>query len=341
MKDTIDRGTYKQPVLLPIAGGKGGVGKSVIAANIAIALAQLGYHTIAADLDLGGSNLYSYLGISNNHMGIGDFIKQEKQSLSDFLVQTGVPNLHFLPGDGTAPFMANITFHQKKRIISGLEELAADFIIMDLGAGSSYNVLDFFGLSRRGLLVTTPEYPSIIAMLGFLKNFLFREFEAAAKKNKPVRDVLNSLFYHRRDNHQLTITDIRREVVKVDTTAEAEMAKTCANFRPIVLFNMGEHWQELKLIKQFSRGLQKVLDIEADYLGFIFADRQVPHTLKQRKPLLLHAPDSMATQEIKQIAKRLLKFLDGGIENSGQLLMDSTMKYYQKMNADKENHESK
>ena len=58
--------------IIPIASGKGGVGKSVITANLAVNLAERGYKVIAADLDLGGSNLHTCLGLDNNNPGIGD-----------------------------------------------------------------------------------------------------------------------------------------------------------------------------------------------------------------------------------------------------------------------------
>ena len=54
----------KTPTIIPIAGGKGGVGKSLIAANLAIVLARLGHKTIGIDLDLGAANLHSCLGLS-------------------------------------------------------------------------------------------------------------------------------------------------------------------------------------------------------------------------------------------------------------------------------------
>ncbi len=55
--------------IIPIASGKGGVGKSLISANISIGLAMMGYSTVVIDLDFGGSNLYTYLGFSNKHLG--------------------------------------------------------------------------------------------------------------------------------------------------------------------------------------------------------------------------------------------------------------------------------
>jgi flagellar biosynthesis protein FlhG len=62
------------PVIIPIASGKGGVGKSFLTANLAMALAAMGHRVIAVDLDLGGSNLHTFLGLANRYPGIGDFI---------------------------------------------------------------------------------------------------------------------------------------------------------------------------------------------------------------------------------------------------------------------------
>ena len=150
----------KKPTIIPIAGGKGGVGKSFLSANLAIALAQAGRDTIAVDLDLGASSLFAFLGLANRFPGIGDFVRAKRGELSDLLVPTECPNLRFLPGDGRSPFMANIAHAQKKKILRGLKMLPAEYIILDLGSGSTYNTLDFFSLGQTGIMVTTPDHPS-------------------------------------------------------------------------------------------------------------------------------------------------------------------------------------
>ena len=61
--------------IIPIASGKGGVGKSFVSSNLAMALAQLGHRVIAVDLDFGGANLHSFLGLPNRYPGIGDFLQ--------------------------------------------------------------------------------------------------------------------------------------------------------------------------------------------------------------------------------------------------------------------------
>ena len=156
------------PTFIPVASGKGGVGKSFLTANLAIALAERGHQTIAVDLDLGGSNLYSFLGLPNRFPGIGDFIKTKGGEISDFLVSTDISNLKFLPGDGKTPFMANITYAQKIKLISQLKNLTADYILLDQASGSAYNTLDFFSITPISMVVTTPEYPAVMNMMIFL-----------------------------------------------------------------------------------------------------------------------------------------------------------------------------
>ena len=95
-------------IVVPVAAGKGGVGKTQIAANLAMALAQAGKRTVVVDLDLGGSNLHTHLGLPNRHPGLGDYLRGRKVELDELLVETGVPGLRFIPGDVRSPFMANI-----------------------------------------------------------------------------------------------------------------------------------------------------------------------------------------------------------------------------------------
>jgi len=75
--------------VIPVAAGKGGVGKTQIAANLAIALAQAGEKTIVVDLDLGGSNLHTHLGLPNRNPGLGDYLRARKVGRQDTDVEAG------------------------------------------------------------------------------------------------------------------------------------------------------------------------------------------------------------------------------------------------------------
>ena len=186
----------KTPTIIPIAGGKGGVGKSLIAANLAIVLARLGHKTIGIDLDLGAANLHSCLGLSGGTPpGMARFLRStDKTPLESYLARTPHRNLHLLAGDEGNPFLAQLNVVQQRRLVQQIRALPAEYVILDLGAGSSFSTLDFFRIAHKGLLVTTPEITSLQNLMNFLKNLAFRVIEHALPQDRSVHRKLQTLY---------------------------------------------------------------------------------------------------------------------------------------------------
>jgi flagellar biosynthesis protein FlhG len=316
-------------VIIPVASGKGGVGKTFIAANLALALAELGHRVVAVDLDFGGANLHSLLGISNRHAGIGDFLKARTAELEDLLVPAGAPNLSFLPGDGKTPFMANIAYAQKIKLMARIRKLPADYILLDLGAGSAYNTLDFFRLSSHGLLVTTPEPTAVMGMLVFLKNFLLRSIEREMARNHTVRAILQELFKRPMDKQAPSIKDVHQKIMAEDSEAGAAVSRIYQKCRPRIVINMGEHPADSEMAFKISRTLGEILCIEADYFGFVFKDRTVLSSIRKRHPFLPNYRSSLAAANIGRIAQRVVKFWNQPVKDSAALLYNHVKKDFE------------
>jgi flagellar biosynthesis protein FlhG len=318
-----------ESTVIPIASGKGGVGKTFFTANLAMALAKMGHPTVAVDLDLGASNLHSYLGLANRFPGIGDFLKARSSGLEELLVPGKISNLQFLSGDGMSPFTANIPYAQKVRLLSRIVRLPAEYILLDLGAGTSFNTLDYFRLSRQGFLITIPDYPSVINMLVFLRNFLLRVIEANLIKNRYVRELL-------RDNYKLAMNDkgtnieeFREKVAARDRKAGEVIGAVCKKIRPHVVFNLCDHPDEVQIAERITRSLKKKLSIEADFFGFVFSDSFVRVALNKGIPFLPNYQNSMAAQGIERIARRIVKLWDTPVEQSAQRLLRLAKKVYE------------
>ena len=142
--------------IVPVASGKGGVGKTILTVNLAVTLAKRGKTVILMDLDLGSSNLHTCLGIKNRFPGIGDYILDNSRSLESLIIETDIPRLYFIPGDALVPGSANLSYFKKKKLLKETESLIADYVFMDLAAGSAYNTIDFFLSSSSGLIITHP-----------------------------------------------------------------------------------------------------------------------------------------------------------------------------------------
>jgi len=315
--------------IIPVAGGKGGIGKTFLAANLAIALANLGYATVVVDLDLGGSNLNYFLGLPNKFPGIGDFLKARTAELEALIVSTEIPNLKFIPGDGRTPFMANIPYAQKMRLISRIKKLEAKYIILDLAAGSSFNTLDFFRMSSHGLIVTSTDYVSIMSMMAFLKQLLLRIIERNFARNHEISSLLHDFNKQSMKDDQMNIRALESRIAAIDFNASKKIKELCNKYRPRVVFNMGEHPDEIKLSEKISTGLESNLSIEIDYFGFTFKDPFVQESIKKRMAFLPNFQGSIAAESIVRIAERITKFWDKPVDNSSYRLLNSIKKVYE------------
>jgi flagellar biosynthesis protein FlhG len=318
----------KRTEIIPIASGKGGVGKTFLTANLAFALAEMGHQTLAVDMDLGGSNLHSFLGFSNRFPGIGDFLKARSAELEEMLVPTEAPNLQFLAGDGMTPFMANIPYAQKIRLISRIVKLPAEYILLDLGAGTSFNTLDFFRLSHHGFVITTPEYPAIMSMLAFLKHFLLRVIEGNFTTNYRIREILHLLYKQPMNGQQSIIITVLSKIAAADAEAGEIVKAVFHDYRPRVIFNMGGHPDEVKIAEQIDYSLKNILSIEADYFGFVFDDPTIRESIRKRTAFFPNYREGVASESITRIAERIVKFWDRPVKNSARHVLSHVHELY-------------
>ncbi len=151
-----------------VASGKGGVGKSVVAVNLAVALARQRQEVVLVDGDLGTANVDVLLGIQPEatlaHVVAGE------RDLMD--VVRGTPyGFRVVPGGSGLPEVANLTEWQFGRLLAGFSALEAhaDVIIMDTGAGIGRNVTNFFLAADDVMVVTTPEPPALVDAYALIK----------------------------------------------------------------------------------------------------------------------------------------------------------------------------
>src|SRR4051812_18710062 len=93
--------------VIAVGGGKGGIGKSLVSANLGIALARRGASVALVDGDLGGANLHTCLGIGQPAVSMSDFIDHRVARLEDAMVPTGIPGLTLIAGAHDALDAAN------------------------------------------------------------------------------------------------------------------------------------------------------------------------------------------------------------------------------------------
>jgi flagellar biosynthesis protein FlhG len=291
--------------LLPLASGKGGVGKSVLAANLGIALARLGKTVVLVDLDLGGSNLHTCLGLRNRHPGIGSFIWKSEKSLAGLLVETGQERLWLIPGDNLLPGTANLEWNMKRRIMKELAALPADFAILDLGAGSSYNVVDFYLAAPAGLVVVNPEITSVLNAYSFLKTAAFRSLIRAFPDGSEERAAILEYAGTKTEGAGLSFIDFARDLASRSPERGKEALSRLEEIAPRVIMNKARSPEDAELGYRLRDISRKNLGLSPSFTGFILNDEAVPFSVAHRAPIVSAEPQSPFSRGVTALASRL------------------------------------
>ncbi|HVO39851.1 MAG TPA: MinD/ParA family protein [Spirochaetia bacterium] len=160
-------GGRKATRIIAVSSGKGGVGKTNIAINLALAYAQAGKKVIVMDADLGLANVNVVLGVIPRY-NLYHLIRKQK-TLSEILVETSY-GIKIIAGASGFSKIANLTEDERREFIAELAALSnADILIIDCAAGVSNNVISFIAAADDALIVTTPEPTAITDAYGIIK----------------------------------------------------------------------------------------------------------------------------------------------------------------------------
>ena len=293
--------------VLPIASGKGGVGKSLFASNISIALAQAGKKVLLVDLDLGASNLHLILGTGAVRDGIGTFLSNPKTEFKDIIFDTEYRNLRFISGDGEIPGMANLDTSQKTRLIRELFLQEADYLILDLGAGTSFNTVDFFLSSSLGIIVTAPALTATLNAYLFLKNVVFRLMSSSFKKDSWAGKYFDSLKQEGKSFQKIYIPKLIDKIKVEDPESYNTFMERMSVFKPMLIMNMLEDPKDSQKAVKIRRSCKEYLGVNLEHLGIIYFDHLQETALNSRLPIIAYKPNSVLSQAIYRIADKILE----------------------------------
>lgn len=297
--------------IIPVASGKGGVGKTLLAANLAVALARNDRTVTLVDLDLGGSNLHLVLGEAltwggDGPSGIGSLVTDSSLTLKDIGRPTEYEGLTFVPGDGEIPGLANLQASSKRRIVKQLREADTDYLILDLGAGTSFNTLDFFLMTSHGLIVTTPTPTSTVNAYLFLKNAVFRILQNSMPRKSAGGQLLDSLRSERAGLKGTYIPRLLDELARTDAENHARCLEQLERFRPRLVMNMLEDPKDSEKAGKLRRSCRQYLGLEIDHLGIMYRDDLQDVALSSRLPIIRYKPQSVLSQAVFRIADKLI-----------------------------------
>jgi flagellar biosynthesis protein FlhG len=254
----------KKTRIITVASGKGGVGKTNMSVNMALAYARIGKKVIVMDADLGLANVNVMLKMIPK-WNLYHVIRKQK-TMKEIIVETEY-GISIVAGASGFSKIANLSDDERQNFIEELNTLSnADIIIIDTSAGVSSNVLDFIAAADDVVIITTPEPTAITDAYGIVK-IIATEIDNC--KDLGLKLVVN----------------------RAHSVAEAK-----------------------RVADRMTNIAGQFLNINLEYLGFIYDDITVSQAVLRQRPFMVEAPRSKAAQCVQHIVGRMEKteIRDGG-----------------------------
>jgi len=300
----------KSKTIYCFAGGKGGVGKTLVTANLGIALAQrliqTGERVVIIDNDLGCSDLQFCLGLKYPDRSLHDFFCSNETSLADLCLDTPVDGLQIIAGASDIRGQVELSYFQRQRLIEQIKSLDASFILVDLGAGTSFHVVDCFLLAGQGILVVTPEPTSLQNAYGLMKVSLYRKLAKRFYDRKEFVELISIAINPAHVERIQSVEEFLNRTRQLDAALGDQVAFAIDRFRPGLIFNMVKENDDQIIEEKFMKLVGKYLGINLGSLGSIHFDDNVTNSIKNKQPFLLTFPRSKAADDFRDMANTIM-----------------------------------
>jgi flagellar biosynthesis protein FlhG len=311
--------------IIAVGGAKGGVGKSALAANLAVGLALLGQQVVLADLDLGGADVHLYLGVKSLPKTWNDLLDKKVNSIEDIITPTAFEGLKLIGGDSSKLGSDNLPYSQKRKIMRHLREIEGDYLILDLGGNTSYNALDFFLFADHKIVISGTEPASILDSYSFVKVAFYRFLERFFSEHNSLKELGQKIKDGSwEQSKELSLEHIFNEVRQRDESAYNKIRKQHDQFRVSLVVNMAENRKDFQIAESMQRVLKEKCFLNVGILGTIPFDKLARRAARSFTPIIVEYPKCQTSKAIHQMLAAILLDRDQRL-NRAELLQKTNL----------------
>jgi flagellar biosynthesis protein FlhG len=289
----------------PIGGGKGGTGKSFLTGNMGILLARQGFRTLLIDADLGAPNLHTIIGLPDPDTSLSDFLNKKVGTIQETVIEMPYHNLFLISGAKNKLDIANLAHEQKMKILRAVSRLDYDYILFDLGTGTSFNTIDFFTLSDSGIFICTPEPTSIENTYRLIRSVYVRKIRQLLKSNR-----FKSLSHEAEARNPETIIhnpEYLLDTLKDSDPEEGRIIETILkSFQFKLVLNQVRKQDNPKIGWLICKIIEKHLDLKIQFIGNVSFDERVHDVVCKREPFIEKYRYSQTTLDLEAVIRCIM-----------------------------------
>jgi len=289
----------------PIGGGKGGSGKTFLTGSLGLLLARQGFRTLVIDADLGAANLHTVIGVAYPGRTLSDFVNRKIETLEEAVMKTPVPNLFFISGTGDNLDVANLIHSQKRRLLRAISKLPYEHVLLDLGAGTSFNTIDFFLISNTGIFVTTPEPTSIENVYRLVRSVYLRKIRQVLRE-EAFRELLQEAVMRSNGTSAKNPEDLLRMLRTCDPVQGERLEESLRSFRFKLVLNQLRKQDNPQIGTLVCRICEKHLGLRVQFLGNIQHDDRVHDAVCRKVHFLNKYPYTQTATDLREFCQRFL-----------------------------------
>ena len=290
--------------LWTVGSGRGGVGKSLLAASIGAALARDGKPTIVVDANLASPNLHTSFGIKSPGNTLLEVLERHA-SPADALVPTCDPQLRFLACTGDDPGMADLSPSCVDRMAECISCLDAEHVVVDAGTGVSLSVLDFFNMADEPIVVATPDPESMQWAFTFVRNSIYRKVQKKFGSHQQVGAALRQMRQKRNTSQPKTMSDFFDFLRPAAPELIENIAETVNTCRPLLLINMASGEQDSRLAEIIQSAARKFLNVDLRFCGMVQYDSELCRAAQRKSAQEYIVSDRASAGQIRRIVQEL------------------------------------
>jgi flagellar biosynthesis protein FlhG len=286
--------------VISVGGGKVGAGESVLAANLAVALAQTGRKVALVELDLDAANQHHLLGVTRCRPGVRFLVDGSVADLCEALAPTAIPNLSVLGGTGAALGAAGIARDAKRDLLRKLRALES-VVVLDVGGGDGYKALDHFLLGGQKLIVTTPRVTAIHDAYSFFKAAVLRLLHQQAEPWIEAGLLEPGLL----GDDSARVPAILDRMHEQEPELADQIGTLLGSFNGYLVGNLVDAHTEAKVLPSVGKMMRDFLGIEIPTLGSVPSGSAVNDFVNDHRLFVLGRATEQ-TRALRQIVDALL-----------------------------------